>query len=86
MKQQPENKNARRKFLSLGLLSGAALLTQKAEAMTSLAEEDEKITMMTADGKLVEVSKKMVDQASGGKKARNADVLDWSDSVYKTKP
>jgi hypothetical protein len=83
MKQNPKDNSSRRKFLSFGLLSGAALITQPAEAMSSLADEDEKVTMMTADGKLVEVSKKILGQASTGDKARNADVLNWSDSVYK---
>jgi len=84
MKQKLTDKSSRRKFLSLGLLSGAGLLTQKAEAMTSLSGDDEKIKMLTADGKLVEVSKKIFDQAENNGKVRNEDILKWSDTANKS--
>jgi len=86
MKQNVKDNSSRRRFLSLGLLGGAGLLTQKAEAMTSLPEDDEKIQMLTADGKLVEVSKRIFDQSQNREKARNQDILNWSESAHKTKP
>ena len=67
-----ENKS-RRKFLSL--------LTSPGQHQ--LAEKDEKVTLLTADGKLVEVSKQLVQQAKSGKKAPNQEILRWSQS---TKP
>jgi hypothetical protein len=86
MKQNVKDNSSRRRFLSLGLLGGAGLLTQKAEAMTSLPEDDEKIQMLTADGKLVEVSRRIFEQSENTGKVRNQDILNWSDSAHKTKP
>ncbi len=76
----------RRKFLSLGLLGGAALLTQKSEAMASLADDDEKVSMLTPDGQLVEVSKKLLDQTTDRQKASNQDILNWADTTKNSKP
>lgn len=87
MKQKSTDPGSRRRFLSLGLLGGAGLLTQKVEAMTALPEEEETVSMLTADGKLVQVSKKVLEQTQGGKKdkTRNEDILNWTDSLYKPK-
>lgn len=86
MKQNVTDKSSRRKFLSLGLLTGAGMLTQKAEAMASLPEDDETIKMLTADGRLVEVSRKIVEQAENSGKVRNEDILKWSDVANKSTP
>lgn len=87
MKQKSTDTGSRRRFLSLGLLGGAGLLTQKVEAMTSVPEEEETVSMLTADGKLVQVSKKILEQTKGVErnKTRNEDILNWSDSQYKPK-
>jgi len=84
MKQNQNDKSSRRKFLSFGLLSGAGLVTQKVEAMTPSLMDDEKVTMLTADGKLVEVSKSLIQQSSSREKAKNTDILNWSDSANKS--
>lgn len=81
MEKNEKDKTARRKFLALGLLGGASLFTQKAAAMTPLSEEDEKVSMLTPDGKLVEVSKKIVDQSAQRGKATNKDILNWSEKT-----
>lgn len=86
MKQNLKDNSSRRRFLSLGLLSGAALLTQKADAMTSVTDDDEKVSMLTADGKLVEVSKKLVQQSTSREKAKNEDILNWTESAKKSMP
>jgi len=86
MKQNLKDNSSRRRFLSLGLLSGAALLTQKAEAMASVTDDDEKVSMLTADGKLVEVSKKLVDQSTSREKAKNEDILNWTERSKKSMP
>ncbi len=86
MKQDQKDNSSRRRFLSLGLLSGAALLTQKAEAMASVTDDDEKVSMLTADGKLVEVSKKHVEQSTHREKAKNEDILNWTERAKKTMP
>jgi hypothetical protein len=86
MKQNPKENSSRRKFLSFGLLSGAGLVTQKVEAMAPGLVEDEKVKMLTADGKLVEVSKSLIQQSSNGEKAKNKDILNWSDTAKKSMP
>ncbi|HEX5111611.1 MAG TPA: hypothetical protein VFV79_02110 [Saprospiraceae bacterium] len=79
------NSKNRRKFLSLGLLGGAGLLSQNANAMLPIQEEEEKISMLTPDGKLVEVPKSVVDQMTNRKKAANQDILDWTTTQNKGK-
>ncbi len=87
MKQKSTDTGSRRRFLSLGLLGGAGLLTQKVEAMTNIPQEEETVSMLTADGKLVQVSKKILEQTKGveKEKTRNEDILNWTDSLYKPK-
>jgi hypothetical protein len=41
------------------------------------AESGEKIKMLTADGKLVEVDKSVFEKVSAGKKASNKEILNW---------
>ncbi len=82
MKKKPNGSSSRRKFLSLGLLGGAGLLTQSANAMIP-SEDDEKVSMLTPDGKLVEVSKKVLDQLQEKQKAGNRDILNWTTTQHK---
>ena len=84
MKKTSNNSSNRRKFLSLGLLGGAGLLSQKAAAMLPIAPEAEKVKMLTPDGKLVEIDKHVLDQVAEKKKAANSDILDWTTTQYKT--
>jgi len=72
-------KHNRRKFLSLGLLSGAALLSPlvKAESLQS-EKNEETVMLLTPDGKLVEVKKSIVQGAKSGSKVSNQDILKWS--------
>ena len=58
---------SRRRFFSL--LMG--------ENQKPSAESGEKIKMLTADGKLVEVDKSVYEKVSAGKKASNKDILNW---------
>lgn len=83
-KTSNSNKN-RRRFLSLSLLGGAGLLSQKATAMVPVQQEEEKISMLTPDGKLVEVPKSVLDKTSDRKKAANQDILDWTTTQNKSK-
>ena len=62
--KKPDNKS-RRQFFSL-LLSGSE------NAATS-----EKIKMLTADGKLVEIDKAVFEEAAKKKKASNKEIYDW---------
>ena len=47
------------------------------------AEKPEMIKMLTADGKLVEVEKSIVDKAAGKEKATNQKILKWMDNPSK---
>jgi len=85
MKENQNEKSSRRKFLSLGLLSGAALMTNKVEAMASAPDDGEKVSMLTADGKLVEVSKSILEQSTNREKVRNQDILKWRENPKTTK-
>ena len=83
MKKEAAITSSRRRFLSFGLLGATGLMATKATA-GSIPENDEKIPMLTADGKLVEISKTAFHQSIQRKKAKNADVLDWrkGDNTY----
>ncbi len=70
------NNSSRRKFLSLGLLAGAGLITTSASA-SSLNESGETVKMLTRDGKLVEVDKALIVKSSSKKQASKKDVLGW---------
>jgi len=84
MKKITDSNSNRRKFLTLGLLGGAGLISAKASAMLPKEPEvEEKVSMLTPDGKLVEVSKRVLDQIEERKKAANADILDWTTAENK---
>lgn len=85
MKKKTNDGNNRRKFLSLSLLGGAGLLSQKATAMLPIQPEEETVPMLTPDGKLVQVNKSILDQTQNRKQAGNKDILDWSSIQNKSK-
>lgn len=70
--QKPENKS-RRRFLSL-FTSGKS---------NTSAETTEKVKMLTADGKLVEVDKGLLDQATKRFKASKKDIFNWMNNPSK---
>lgn len=85
MKKTSNDGSNRRKFLSLGLLGGAALITQKATAMIPIEPEaEETVPMLTADGKLVQVNKSILQKSDDKQKAGNKDILDWTTTQHKT--
>jgi len=82
--EKTSNSKNRRKFLSLGLLGGAGLLSQKATAMMPIQAEEEKVPMLTPDGKLVEVPKSVLEQVEDRKKVVNQEILKWTTTQHKT--
>ena len=60
-----KSNQSRRSFLS------------KMFSATPLAENPEMVKMLTADGKLVEVKKSVVDAAATREKATNEKILHW---------
>jgi hypothetical protein len=87
MKNTKKTERSRRKFLSLGLLGGASLIAPMAHAQGSEVEDTdtETIKMLTPDGKLVEVKKTVVAKSANRSKARNEDILNWSNTAKKAK-
>jgi hypothetical protein len=67
-KNQKSESSSRRDFFSL---------------LFSKNKKTEKIKMLTADGKLVEVDKSVYDQLSKKKKASNKDIYNWMDNPTK---
>lgn len=47
------------------------------EKNSSIPANIEKVKMLTADGKLVEISKSVLESASKNKKASNKEILHW---------
>ncbi len=84
MEKTPKTQSSRRKFLSLGLLTSASLITPAA-AQGIESEDTETIKMLTPDGKLVEVKKSVVAKSENRSKARNEDILKWSTTANKAK-
>lgn len=72
---EDSNIPSRRRFLSLSLVAGAGMLAGKANAQP-LTDTGETVKMLTPDGKLVEVDKGAMANATK-KPATKNDVLGW---------
>ena len=49
-----------------------------------LNPKKEKVKMLTADGKLVEVDKSVIDKLAASKTASDKEVFEWMDKKHKT--
>ena len=81
LNEHKKGKSSRRRFLSLGLLTGAGLIVHNLEAQIDTAPIDpqsKKTKMLTPDGQLVEVEANVLAQAMQGNKATNREILDWA--------
>lgn len=67
--------NKRREFLALGLLAGAGALTGF-KAMKLICEPREKIKLISADGKVVEVDARYLPPTSS-KPLSNSELQQW---------
>ena len=81
MAQNSNGKKSRRNFLTLGLLNRDSLkrLSTENQIQTS-PDRPETVPMLTPDGRLVHLSKSVLDNIKK-QKATNRDVFDWSDSI-----
>jgi hypothetical protein len=68
--------HTRRKFMALGLLAGAGIVTGDVVAQPAM-ESGEKEKMLTRDGRLVEVDKALLPPPSKKKHASKRDILRW---------
>jgi hypothetical protein len=82
--QQPLKKSSRKKFLlwSSAVLSSITVLKILPD---SKKQKTERVKMITADGKLVEVDKSIFEKATTGKKASNKEIYDWMNNPSKEK-
>ena len=76
-----KNKN-RRNFLKAVISSGAAA-TLVPPLYKLQQDKEEKVKMLTADGKLVEVNKSVLEKNAGVRKATDKEVFDWMDPKHK---
>ena len=74
-------KNNRRNFLKTLVSSGAA--AGLASPILLQQEKEEKIKMLTPDGKLVEVNKSVIEKTAGVRRATDKEVFDWMDPKHK---
>ncbi len=88
LNEHEKGKSSRRRFLSLGLLTGAGLIVHNVEAQVDIAPDDpesKRTKMLTPDGQLVEIDENVLAQAMQGNKATNRDILDWTTAHQNTK-
>lgn len=82
-KQKPE-RASRRSFFRKGILAGVGALLgiTSARAATNETEEEETLKMLTADGKLVEVPRKVLPKPKG-KVVSNQELFKWREKHKK---
>jgi|KBSMisStandDraft_5_1062788.scaffolds.fasta_scaffold849513_2 hypothetical protein len=79
-----KEKNNRRNFLKSILTVGSAIGFISPVNKKNKQESNDKIKMLTADGKLVEVNKSVIEKNAGLKRASDKEVFDWMRSKHKT--
>jgi len=74
----------RRRFINEVLATGTVtgLITQVSGNPTSPANKN-KVKMLTADGKLVEVDQSVLEKMTGSKKASDKEIFEWMDPKHK---
>lgn len=80
-------KSKRRMFLTKTIQSMIAITTGTSLLEVRAKEAVNKVKLLTADGKLVELDPEVINQKSAmsGKKASNSEILNWTKQV-KLKP
>ena len=73
--------SSRKKFLLDGLTALTSVLAYKSGIQKS--EKKEMVKMLTADGKLVEVDKKVLDAITAKKKVSNKEIVAWKNNPSK---
>lgn len=75
------NTSNRRAFFSKAIRSvltvGIGISTLEANAQ----QAGNKVKLLTAEGKLVEIDQEALDQTATKRKVTNQDILDWSDNI-----
>ncbi len=63
--------------------AGAAIGLVSSAKTTPKPTSNEKIKMLTAEGKLVEIDKSVLDKKGGAKRASNKEVFNWMSQKHK---
>jgi len=75
--------NNRRNFLKALVSTGAAAGVASQAPALFQSQSEEKIKMLTPDGKLVEVNKSVIEKNLSVRKATDQEVFDWMDPKHK---
>lgn len=74
---------SRRKFLLKGFTNRSQLISNIASLMRDENEQNDKIKMLSPDGKLVEVDSSVLKNRRSTSKTSNAEILKWMQSGKK---
>ena len=74
----------RRSFISTVLAAGTATGLITPASANPKSTSGNKIKMLTADGKLVEVDKSVIEKIAASKRASEQEVFEWMDKKHKT--
>ena len=77
-KAKTEKPESRRNFMSKSFFASAGLIIGAGEEL--LKGKPEKIKMLTADGKLVQIDKSLVPKSITKKIVSNKEILDWMEN------
>ena len=80
----PTKKSSRRNFINSVLAAGTATGLILPIISKSKPKSGDKVKMLTADGKLVEVDRSVIEKATGAKKATGKEVFEWMDKKHKS--
>jgi hypothetical protein len=79
-----KEKNNRRNFFKNFFSAGATIGLASSAKTPTQAKTSNKVKMLTADGKLVEIDKSVLDKKVGLKRASDKEVFNWMTSKHKT--
>jgi len=81
---QSKEKHNRRRFIKSILTAGTATGLIAPAGIHSKPPGDNKIKMLTADGKLVEVDRSVLEKNEGLKRASDKEVFEWMSDKHKS--
>ena len=79
-----KKKPNRRNFISSILAAGTATALITPASANPKSTTGNKIKMLTADGKLVEVDQSVLEKITGSEKASDKEVFEWMDQKHKS--
>lgn len=80
---QPEAEKGKRTFLKIGLLTAGVAVLAGMLPKRIFGKKSDQVKMLTPDGKLVMVDRKVIEAAKSQQVQTNADVRKWMDAHKK---